>query len=196
MPLRNLKNTKYIATLGILTGLIILLANTPIGYIPINAITLTIIHIPVIVGAIVLGPVAGIVLGAVFGITSFFRAAFGVEPFFAVIYSENPILLFVICMIPRIMIGVISAYLYKFLTIIKLKLYISAPVIGIIGSLTNTVLFLAGLFIARRYFEGIAGTTVIDFLKIVSAVNGLPEAGLACLLVTAVVMALKRAKLF
>ena len=57
--------------IAMLTAIILILAFTPLGYIRTGGLEITLIVIPVAVGAVILGPVGGMILGAVFGITSF-----------------------------------------------------------------------------------------------------------------------------
>ena len=63
-------DARYMATLAMLSGLLLVMGMTGIGFIPLPVIKATTMHIPVILGAILLGPNAGAVLGAVFGLCS------------------------------------------------------------------------------------------------------------------------------
>ena len=64
----NTRNrTQYLVSLALMAAIVILLANTPLGMIQLPVIKATTVHIPVIIGAVLLGPAAGAVLGAVFG---------------------------------------------------------------------------------------------------------------------------------
>ena len=57
---------------ALFAALIIIMAFTPfLGYIPLGFTRATIIHVPVIIGSILLGPKKGAVLGGIFGLTSF-----------------------------------------------------------------------------------------------------------------------------
>jgi uncharacterized membrane protein len=78
---QNRKQTiKTIAVLGILIALTLVMAFTPVGYLKVGAVSISFLMIPVAVGAIAVGPWAGALLGAVFGITSFVQC-FGADPF-------------------------------------------------------------------------------------------------------------------
>ena len=66
----NFKDTRYTVTVALMMAIIIVLANTPLGMIQLPIIKATTVHIPVIIGAIVLGPLAGAILGATFGVCS------------------------------------------------------------------------------------------------------------------------------
>ena len=63
-------NTRYMATLAMFCGVLLVMGVTGIGFIPLPVIKATTMHIPVILGAVLLGPGAGAVLGGVFGLCS------------------------------------------------------------------------------------------------------------------------------
>ena len=62
------KDTRWLTSVALMAAIVILLANTPLGMIQLPVIKATTVHIPVILGAVLLGPMAGAVLGGVFGI--------------------------------------------------------------------------------------------------------------------------------
>ena len=64
------RDTRYLTSVALMAALVILLANTPLGMIQLPVVKATTVHIPVILGAVLLGPQAGAVLGGVFGICS------------------------------------------------------------------------------------------------------------------------------
>ena len=66
----NRHDTRFLVSVALMAAIIIVLANTPLGMIQLPVIKATTVHIPVIIGAILLGPLAGGILGAVFGICS------------------------------------------------------------------------------------------------------------------------------
>ena len=63
-------DTRWLVSVALMAAIIIVLANTPLGMIQLPVIKATTVHIPVILGAILLGPSAGAILGGVFGICS------------------------------------------------------------------------------------------------------------------------------
>lgn len=100
-------NVRKLAIVGILGALSVILGMTPIGFIPVGPTKATIMHIPVIIGAIMEGPVAGAAIGLIFGLSSIFQAIFNPTPVsFAFL---NPL----ISVIPRILIGITSYYVFK-----------------------------------------------------------------------------------
>ena len=64
------KDTRWTVTVALMMAIVILLANTPLGMIQLPIVKATTVHIPVIIGSLVLGPMAGAILGATFGICS------------------------------------------------------------------------------------------------------------------------------
>ena len=105
--------TLKMVQLAMFTAIILLLAFTPLGYIKLTAgLSVTLIGLPVIIGAITLGPSAGAILGTVFGLTSFAQA-FGFDALGAILLGENPIGLFITCMVPRILMGWLTGLIFK-----------------------------------------------------------------------------------
>lgn len=100
---------KKMTTVGILGGISIVLGMTPLGFIPVGPTRATIMHIPVIIGAIVEGPLVGGLIGLIFGLFSMFQAATNPTPVSFVFL--NP----VVSILPRVLIGVVTYYVYEFL---------------------------------------------------------------------------------
>lgn len=98
---------KKMAMVGVLGGLSILLGLTPLGFIPIGPTRATIMHIPVIIGAIMEGPLVGASIGLIFGILSMFQAMSNPTPVSFVFL--NPL----VSILPRVLIGIVSFYAYK-----------------------------------------------------------------------------------
>ena len=88
-------STKYLVEMALLVAIILIMAFTPIGYIRTAGLEITLIVVPVAVGAVTLGPAAGAILGGVFGVTSFIQC-FGMSPFGAAVrcicYDQQPLL--------------------------------------------------------------------------------------------------------
>ena len=63
--------TSQLTVLGLMSGVLLLMAYTPLGYLNIGPLAISFNVIPVAVSAVVLGPAGGAVAGAIFGLTSF-----------------------------------------------------------------------------------------------------------------------------
>lgn len=201
--MKNLK-TNDLVKLSFFVAIIVLLAVTPfLGYIPLGFTRATIIHIPVIIGSIILGPFYGAFLGFVFGLTSLINNTFNptvtsfvFTPFYSLgTYSGNFWSL-VICFVPRILVGVVPHYLYRGMKKIKNNDVLALSVAGVGGSLTNTLLVMnfIYLFFGQSYAEvkNVTLTTLYGVILSVIAINGIPEAIVAGILTTAICKALLR----
>ena len=152
--------TKKISMIGLLAGLTILLGLTPLGYIPLGLVKVTTLPIPTIIGAIIGGPLVGGFVGLVFGLFSLFQNI--TAPTLLSFMFYNPL----VSVLPRVLIGIVTGYLYKFLSKTKLKEIISLSVVGAIGAMVNTagVLGIAYIFFADKISiakEGISAATVL-----------------------------------
>ncbi len=175
------KNIFKFAQLAVLSAILILMAFTPLGYLRMPGIEITFNAIPVVIGAMVLGPLYGGILGGVFGITSFLQCVFGLSPFGAALLAIDPVLTLVLCMVPRILIGVVAGLLFK---AFKNKNIVSFFVCSLAGSLTNTALFVGGLILLfgnTAYIGDMisASASIVAFFIAFVGINGLIEA-IAC----------------
>jgi len=165
-------NTRRIVISGVLGAIAILLGWTRIGYIPVPNLSAnaTIMHIPAIIGGVMEGWLVGMIIGGLFGLSSF---ALATIPVF-----KNPI----VAILPRLLIGVTAALSYNALK--KSNEYLALVVAAIVGTLTNTILVL-GLAGLLNYIPWVAMPPIL-------LTNALPEVIIAIILVVAVVAAWKR----
>lgn len=200
---KKVSNMVMTAAIG---AIICVMAVVPfLGYIPLGFMNATIVHIPVIIGAIILGPKYGGFLGFVFGITSLLKntftpnpTSFVFSPFVTISGFGGNGFSLIICLVPRILIGIVAYYVYK--AIMKLakenkKGQVAALwAAGLAGSITNTLLVMnfIYLFFGKSYaaasnkaVEGIYGV-----IMGVICINGIPEAILAGFLTAVITKAL------
>ena len=181
---------------ALLTALIIVMAFTPLGYLKAGAIEITFITIPVIIGAVLLGPVGGLFLGAVFGITSFIQC-FGMSTFGVALFSVSPLRTAIVCIVPRVFMGWLTAVIFKAISSKDKTSFVQYLVASIAGPLLNTVLFTGTLLllfnnapIIIQLKEQFGSTNVMAFAAAFVGVNGLIEAGVCAVLGTALCKAL------
>lgn len=179
---------RKIVIIGLLSAITVVLSLTPLGFIPIPPINPTIMHIPVIIGAILEGPFVGAMLGLVFGVTSMFKAL--TQPTIVTFPFLNPL----VSVLPRIIIGITSYYSYKILKFKSQSLRIGIGVF--VGSITNTVLVLGAIYIIYldRYASAIGLSTSATGLALLGVIftNGLPEAVISILICVPVIQMLKK----
>ena len=184
-------NVRKMTVIGVLSAISIMMSMLPfIGYIPIGPTKATIMHIPVIIGAIIEGPVVGATIGLIFGLTSLWNAM--TQPTITSIFFLNPL----VSILPRVLIGVVAYYVYQGIYKISKKVYAAGFMAGLIGSLANTVGVLGMIYVlyADKYIEriGQAGADAGKWLFTLAATNGVPEALVAALIVSAVSVSLIR----
>lgn len=183
-------DVRKIVVIGLLSAITIVLSLTPLGYIPIPPINPTIMHIPVIIGAILEGPLVGVMLGLIFGITSIFKAL--MQPSIVTFVFLNPL----VSVLPRIIIGITSYYVYSILRIKSQPLKIA--IATFIGSITNTIGVLGSIYLIylQSYAKAInlsASATRMALLG-VGLSNGLPEAIISVLICIPVIQILKKTR--
>lgn len=178
METNQRKNRTYrLVFMGIFTSIIILQNFIPfLGYVPVGPFSLTVIHITVIIAAIVLGPVDGAIIGGIWGMTTFIRAfTFPTSPIAPIVFT-NPL----ISVVPRILIGVVTGYVYLLLKKIKRFDLAAMSLAAVLGSLTNTILVLGLIYLFYRvpyanYYQ-MDVTKLLPALLFVVSTNGLAEA--------------------
>ena len=187
--------------LAALTAIIILLDFTPIGYLITPGLEITFLSVPVIIGAIILDPKAGAILGAVFGLTSFLQCLgfgfYGGSAFGKVLFSINPLYTFIVCMIPRILMGWLVGLIFVGLRKIDRTKFVSFGVASISGALLNTIFFMTALilfFYGTEFVQGfvsdLGAKNVLTFTVLFVGINGLVEAAACFVLGTAISKAL------
>lgn len=134
------------AQLAILIAIMFIFAFSPLGYLKIGLIEITFMVLPVAIGAIILGPAAGAVLGAVFGLTSFIQC-FGMSTFGVFLLSLNPILTFITCMVPRVLCGWFSGVLFRAMQKFDKTRVISYFVASLSTALLNTLFFMTAIVV-------------------------------------------------
>lgn len=240
-------DVRKLTIIGVLGAISVVLGSTPIAFIPVGPTRATIMHIPVIIGAIAEGPIVGAFIGLIFGLFSIFQAVTAPTPVSFVFL--NPL----VSVVPRILIGITSFYVYNglrklgnkktigllylifigiigylsygiyaniqrsgsiWLTLMNILLIVLTVLIGylthtkfkdkaldvvistIVGSFTNTlgVLFMIYLLYAEKFVEKIGGdvTTTRKVIFGIGVTNGIPEAIIAIIIVTSVVVGLKK----
>ena len=183
-------NVRRMTVISILSAVSIVLSMIPfVGYIPLGPVKATIMHVPVIIGAVIEGPVVGAAVGLIFGLTSLFKAF--TEPTITSFCFMNPI----ISVLPRVLIGIVAYYVYTGIHKLTKRIYLSGFIAGVVGSLTNTIGVMGLIYVlyADRYMKAIgqAGNAG-KYILTVCGMNGIPEAIVAGILTAAVAVAMIR----
>lgn len=185
-------SVRQMTMIGMLSAISIFLGLTGLGFIPLPTMRATIMHIPVIIGAIVEGPVVGALVGLVFGFFSMYQNFTASGPTSFIFW--NPI----IAIIPRILIGLVAYYVYS---LIRKKIKnesISIAIASLLATFTNTagVLSLAYLFYLEKYSAalGINPDTAAIAIAGIGVTNGIPEAIVSAVICVPVIIAILKIK--
>ena len=197
------RDTRWLVGVAMFVALQLTLQLTGIGLIPLPLINATTLHIPVIVGAVLLGPLAGAVLGGTFGLCSMWTATINPTPlsfaFSPVLAAEaggaaGAVKAVWIALGCRILIGVVSGWLWTALKRLKISDYVALPVVGVAGALTNTGLVMGSIFFLLRpefaEAKNVGMEMVLGLVMTVVATSGVAEAIAAAVLATAACKAL------
>lgn len=194
-------STRYMATLAMFCGLLLVMGITGIGFIPLPVIKATTMHIPVIIGAVLLGPAAGGILGAVFGLCSIWvntttpgLLSFAFSPFMSNEGLAGVVKSLWIALGCRILLGVIAGWLWRLLHEWIKQDYVALPVTAVISTLCHTLLVMGSIYVllAEQYAaaKNVALTAVFGLVMGTVTASGVPEAIAAAILVTVIGKAL------
>ncbi|MBC8535349.1 ECF transporter S component [Feifania hominis] len=193
--MKQQQRIQNLTKLALLIALLAILTFTPLGFIMVPPVSITIMHIPVIIGAVLMGPVYGGVLGFSFGLFSMIKASYAaaspVDMLFSPFFAASPLdalKSIVMCFLPRILLGVFAALLYRTFRRCIHNTPVSVGVAAALASVLHTVMVLGCLWL---FFDGIAFKAIFaTFLT----VNGLIELAAAPLIAVPVCSALMRRK--
>ena len=189
-------DTRWMVCVALMAAIVIVLANTPLGMIQLPIIKATTVHIPVIIGAILLGPSAGAILGFVFGVCSLISntmaptlLSFAFSPFMSTTGIPGAIKAIWVSVGCRMLIGIAAGWLWILLKKVRLNDVVALPIVGFAGSMVNTITVMGSIYFlfAQQYAEekDVAVTAVWGLVIGTVTASGIPEAIAAAILVLA-----------
>lgn len=195
------RDTRWMVALAMMAAIVVVLANTPLGLIQLPIIKATTVHIPVILGAILLGPLAGGILGGVFGMCSLISntfaptmLSFAFSPFMSTTGLIGALKALWISLGCRILMGVFAGVLWMVLKRLRVNDMVALAITGFLGSMANTVLVMGSIYflLAQEYAQAreVAITAVYGLVMGTVTGAGVMEAIAALILVTALGKAL------
>lgn len=200
------KSTAKLVLNALFVALVLLLGLTPVGIIPLGTINVTILHIPVIIGALFLGWKSGLLLGFVFGACSL-MSAYGLtltppSGLAAALGAAKPGYLALMSLIPRLLVPIAAYFVNRLLNRLRVKRPLALGVSAMTGSLTNSVFYLGLMAVFYRLsgldLNRLMSTFGIERLNLWSLIGviftgaGILEAAAAFIIVPAVIAALDK----
>ena len=193
-------DTRRLVLLNVLCAILLVMSFTPLGYLNIGPLAISLNMIPVAIAAVAMGPVEGAILGGMFGITSFLQCLGigGTSAMGVILFEISPVLAFIQRFVPRVLAGLLAGLAYK--GVRKLMGHtVASFATGFCAALLNTVLFMTALVVLfgnTEYLQGlIGGRNVIVFICAFVGINAVVEMLAATFAVGLVGTALDKAKL-
>lgn len=181
MENKTTKGTRSMVELALMSAIVIVMAMTPLGYLKTPVLSITLLTIPVAVGAMILGPKGGAILGSVFGATSFAQALSGAG-MTAILLQSNPLGVLFLCFVPRILEGFLCGLIFKILRKTHLK-KASYYIAGLSCPILNTILFMGTvvvLFYQTDYIQTLVTSLGVNnpiaFIIALVGIQGVIEA--------------------
>ena len=138
-------DTRRMVLLAMLSGILLMMSFTPLGYLNIGPLAISLNMIPVAIGAVALGPGGGAFLGAVFGITSCLQCVGigGTSAMGVILFEINPVLTILQRFATRVLAGALTGVVYR--TLHKLHFQYGCHTAGFCAALFNTAFFMGAL---------------------------------------------------
>ena len=189
----KLSNPKFLAQLALLVAVELVMKITGLGSVPIGPIYMSFLTLPVAIGAILMGPLAGAILGGVIDAIS------GASAMGGVLFQVAPFKTFVLCVITRILMGACAGIIFKAINKVLKDRTIAYSIGSISAPLLNTLFFMGFLVIAfydtdyiQKLAHTIGATNPLTFVITLVGLQGLIEAVTCCILGTVVSKALAK----
>lgn len=201
--------TRTLTQLALLTAVVLVMANTFLGYIRVGLLTMSLLTVPVAIGAMLVGPAGGAWLGLVFGLTSFMNAVNGTGGLTTLAFQYDPLLCFVTCVGARVACGLFCGLLYKGAARLFKTHDKAACVVGALSApLLNTLFFMScllGFFFQLDQIQATLNSEPVQELLaflpvpgplavavVMVGLQGIAEAVVSGAISTAVTVALRR----
>lgn len=181
---------RYLASVGILMALVAMMGLTPIGLLHVGPVYVTLLCIPVIIGTVLLGLGAGLLLGVTFGSVSFYVGMTAPSALVMPIMQDSVLYLALLCYLPRLLLPLICHAAYRLSGKSgREKAAITAAALA--GSLTNTLFYL-GLMLAMYVLIGLDHAAILGTLGSIVLFAGIPEAIAAAVVAVPLITAIRK----
>ena len=199
--MKNRTNTRWLTQLALLVAVLLVMNYTPLGYLQVGPLSMSLLTIPVAIGAMTLGPVAGAILGGVFGTTSFVSALRTPSVMSAAMLQASPVGTFITCFVARVLVGLCAGWVYIGIKKLLPKNTKLCCAVGAVATpLLNTFWFMLSLcvfFFNTEYVQSLCATfgTIAQLVGI-PAHHIAHNAGVLAVELTFVIIAHQRISLF
>ena len=176
-------STRYLAEVALFVGIILVMKITGLSSVPVGPLVMTFTMIPIAIGSMLLGPLAGTILGAVFGLTSLYDAITGKSAMTYFFFQESPFFTVLLCVGTRALVGAVTGWLFRLLSKADKKHTWSYFAGGLADPLLNTLFFMGFIVLVfyrttfvQNLVNKLGASGPIMFVILVVGVQGLVEA--------------------
>lgn len=190
----------FLTQLALLVAIEIVMKMIGLGSVPVGPLYMSFLTVPVAVGAIVMGPVAGMILGGVFGFVSFMDAIRGVSIMTSNLLAVSPLHTFILCFGMRVLMGLCVGWVYRGMAKLTRSNTASCFAASLSAPLLNTLFFMGYIVLAFYQTEYVQGLVAANgaanplmFVVLLVGIQGIVEAAVCSAVGTAVSVGLTKA---
>ena len=177
-------DTRFLAQLALLIAIQIVMRLLGLGRVPIGPLNMSFLTLPIAIGAMLMGPLTGAILGGVFGLFSLWDAISGAGGMTAFFFQNNPVSTVILCVGMRILMGVCCGLIFKVVSKLDRDEKTWSYFVGALSApLLNTIFFMGYIilmFYNTEYIQNIVATkgalNPLHFVVLLVGVQGLIEA--------------------
>ena len=201
--MNNQSNLRKMTELAIFITIILVMKITGLSSIPVGPLVMTFTMVPIAIGAMLLGPAEGAVLGFVYGLTSLYDAMTGASAMTGFFFQISPINTIILCVVVRTLVGLLTGLFFKALKKADKKKIWCYYVGGLMAPMFNTILFMGYIVLVfyktefvQNLVEKLGAANPIMFIILLVGLQGMVEWLTGCIaggtVAKAVAHALKR----
>ncbi len=177
-------NTRFLAQLALLIAIQVVMRLLGLGRVPIGPLNMSFLTLPIAIGAMLMGPLTGAILGGVFGLFSLWDAISGAGGMTSFFFQNNPVSTVILCVGMRILMGVCCGLIFKAVSKLDRDEKTWSYFVGALSApLLNTIFFMGYIilmFYNTEYIQNIVATkgalNPLHFVVLLVGVQGLIEA--------------------
>jgi uncharacterized membrane protein len=177
-------NTRFLAQLALLIAIQVVMRLLGLGRVPIGPLNMSFLTLPIAIGAMLMGPLTGAILGGVFGLFSLWDAISGAGGMTSFFFQNNPVSTVILCVGMRILMGVCCGLIFKAVSKPDRDEKTWSYVVGALSApLLNTIFFMGYIilmFYNTEYIQNLVANkgalNPLHFVVLLVGVQGLIEA--------------------
>ena len=200
MNRRKMYNVRDLTQISLLVAVEIVMKTIGLGSVPVGPLYMSFLTVPIAIGAIVLGPMAGMLLGGVFGFVSFLDAIKGASVMTSNLLAVSPLHTLILCIGTRVLMGLCVGFIHRGMTRICRVDTVNCFVTALSAPLLNTLFFMGYIVLAfyqTEYIQGLVSAqgaaNPLMFVVLLVGFQGVVEALVCSIAGTAVAGGVKKA---